>query len=133
MEEEGEADNMSAIVCNGKRSLFEASSPPSPRNSVLFHLCFFPSILLDHLAPIFPDLDTHILERAINECGEDLDSPGAGAAKQHLVLVQMQRRKAVSNRRNLMLRQQLEAIIQEDSLLKRAVVTQQKRQRETKD
>lgn len=34
---------------------------------------------------------------------------------------------------NLMLRQQLEAIVQENSLLKRAVVTQQKRQKETED
>lgn len=32
-----------------------------------------------------------------------------------------------------MLKQQLEAIVQENSLLKRAVVTQQKRQRETED
>ncbi|KAJ4916825.1 Ubiquitin system component Cue protein [Raphanus sativus] len=34
---------------------------------------------------------------------------------------------------NSMLRQQLEAIVQENGLLKRAVVTQQKRQRETED
>jgi len=32
-----------------------------------------------------------------------------------------------------MLKQQLEAIVQENSLLKRAVVTQQKRQRESED
>ncbi|CDY44312.1 BnaA07g07960D [Brassica napus] len=34
---------------------------------------------------------------------------------------------------NSMLKQQLEATVQENSLLKRAVVTQQKRQRETED
>lgn len=34
---------------------------------------------------------------------------------------------------NMMLKQQLEAIVQENSLLKRAVVTQQKRQRESED
>lgn len=34
---------------------------------------------------------------------------------------------------NMMLRQQLEAIVQENSLLKRAVVTQQKRQKESED
>ncbi|XP_021899248.1 uncharacterized protein LOC110815665 [Carica papaya] len=84
---------MSAIVC-GKRSLFEeltasppvskrircsssspvrfspprsisAFSPPSPSQS---------SFLVDQLIAIFPDMDKELLERALKECGDDLDS-----------------------------------------------------------
>ncbi|CAN6972535.1 unnamed protein product, partial [Brassica rapa subsp. trilocularis] len=39
----------------------------------------------------------------------------------------------LDSQENLMLRQQLEAIVQENSLLKQAVVKQQKWQRETED
>ncbi|WZZ20755.1 hypothetical protein YC2023_122142 [Brassica napus] len=60
---------LSVIVCGGKRSLFETSSPPlSKKLCSLSPSRFSSSFLLDHLTAIFPDMDTHILERAINEC-----------------------------------------------------------------
>jgi arsenate reductase-like glutaredoxin family protein len=221
---------MSAIVC-GKRSLFEdlvaASSPPVSKKIRCFSSSsparFSPpippssSILLDHLAAIFPDMDKQILERAIEGCGDDLDSAirclnqlrlesannnnsDSAATNQSPVIQEsnveplqqgsrneevvpngepnvmnmdgtewvelfvremmsasdMTNAKARAARalealeksinarsgaeamqslqqENLMLKQQLEAIVQENSLLKRAVVTQQKRQKETED
>lgn len=220
---------MSAIVCGGKRSLFEdlaTASPPvskklrcfSSSSSARFSPPIPPSssILFDHLAAIFPDMDKQILERAIEECGDDLDSAirclnqlrlestnkiSDSATHQAPVVtqevnVEAQQRvsakeevlangdenilnldgtewvelfvremmnasdmkdakdraaralealeKSINARagpetmqslqqENMMLKQQLEAIVQENSLLKRAVVTQQKRQRETED
>uniref|UniRef100_A0A1J3J5I9 CUE domain-containing protein n=1 Tax=Noccaea caerulescens TaxID=107243 RepID=A0A1J3J5I9_NOCCA len=220
---------MSAIVC-GKRSLFEdlvaASSPPVSKKIRCFSSSsparFSPpippasSILLDHLAAIFPDMDKQILERAIEGCGDDLDSAirclnqlrlesannnnsdlatnqspvihesnvesqQQGSNKEEvlpngepnvlnldgkewveLFVREMMSASDMTNAKeraaralealeksinaragaeamqslqqeNLMLKQQLEAIVQENSLLKRAVVTQQKRQRETED
>ncbi|AED93881.1 Ubiquitin system component Cue protein [Arabidopsis thaliana] len=214
---------MSAIVC-GKRSLFEdlaAASPPVSKKLRCFSSSsssrFSPpippssSLLLDHLAAIFPDMDKQILERAIEECGDDLDSAirclnqlrlesanknSDSATNQSPVVIQepnvepqqqgrsakeepnvlnldgtewvelfvremmnasdMKDAKARAARalealeksinartgtdamqnlqqENMMLKQQLEAIVQENSLLKRAVVTQQKRQRESED
>nr|AAK43955.1 unknown protein [Arabidopsis thaliana] len=213
---------MSAIVC-GKRSLFEdlaAASPPVSKKLRCFSSSsssrFSPpippssSLLLDHLAAIFPDMDRQILERAIEECGDDLDSAirclnqlrlesanknSDSATNQSPVVIQepnvepqqqgsakeepnvlnldgtewvelfvremmnasdMKDAKARAARalealeksinartgtdamqnlqqENMMLKQQLEAIVQENSLLKRAVVTQQKRQRESED
>ncbi|CAH2078825.1 unnamed protein product [Thlaspi arvense] len=222
----GEADNMSAIVC-GKRSLFEdlaAASPPVSKKLRCFSSSsparFSPpvpptsSLFLDHLAAMFPDMDKQILERAIEGCGDDLDSAirslnqlrlesaiknsdSATSNQSHVepnVETQQQglaKEQVLSNgepnvlnldgtewvelfvremmnasdmkdakdraaralealeksinarvgseamqtlqQENLMLRQQLEAIVQENSLLKRAVVTQQKRQKETED
>ncbi|KAA8522993.1 hypothetical protein F0562_009416 [Nyssa sinensis] len=90
---------MSAIVCGKRSSFFEdlPSSPPvskrirfsssspvrfspprpttgSPSSSQSpFNLSFRLS-LLDHLAALFPDMDKQLLERAIEECGDDLDS-----------------------------------------------------------
>ncbi|KAG7543358.1 Ubiquitin system component Cue [Arabidopsis thaliana x Arabidopsis arenosa] len=219
---------MSAIVC-GKRSLFEdlaAASPPVSKKLRCFSsssparfshpLPPSSSLLLDHLAAIFPDMDKKILERAIEECGDDLDSAirclnqlrlesanknSDSATNQSPVVIQeanvepqqqgsakeevlsngeanvlnldgtewvelfvremmnasdMKDAKARAARalealeksinartgteamqnlqqENMMLKQQLEAIVQENSLLKRAVVTQQKRQRESED
>ncbi|XP_010557605.1 PREDICTED: uncharacterized protein LOC104826550 [Tarenaya hassleriana] len=221
---------MSAIVC-GKRSLFEdlatasppvskkircssSSSPvrfssPSPQAS---------SILLDQVAAIFPDMDKQLLERAIEECGDDLDSairrlhqlrlesatknadsatnlssviqetnveaeqqapakeevPSNGEAcapdvlnldgtewvelfvREMMNSSDMNDAKARAARalevfeksiraragaeamkslqqESMMLRQQVEAVVQENTILKRAVVTQQKRQKEFED
>ncbi|ESQ44503.1 hypothetical protein EUTSA_v10003459mg [Eutrema salsugineum] len=217
---------MSAIVC-GKRSLFEdlaAASPPVSKKIRFFSSSsparFSPpitpssSLLLDHLAAIFPDMDKQILERAIEECGDDLESAirclnqlrlesankNSDSATNQSTLTQAKveahpqgsaKEEVLSNgepnvlnlngtewvelfvremmnasdmkdakdrasralealeksinarasaeamqslqQENLMLRKQLEAILQENSLLKRAVVTQQKRQKESED
>ncbi|XP_057966774.1 uncharacterized protein LOC131156990 [Malania oleifera] len=89
---------MSAIVC-GKRSLFEdlpappvtkrircSSSPvrfspprPFPASSSSQSPLPYSSppssaLLLEHLRFIFPDMDKQVLERALEECGDDLDS-----------------------------------------------------------
>ncbi|KAH9653315.1 CUE domain-containing protein [Citrus sinensis] len=76
---------MSAILC-GKRSFFEdnlaATSPPVSKRircSSSSPVRFSPprssrSHLLDQLAAIFPDMDNQILDRALEECGDDLDS-----------------------------------------------------------
>ncbi|KAL0698704.1 hypothetical protein Bca4012_054826 [Brassica carinata] len=212
---------MSAIVCGSKRSLFEdlsaasSSSPPVSKKLRCFSSSSPPrfppppasssSLLLDHLAAIFPDMDNQILERAIEECGDDIDSAIRclnqlrlestnensessiqEEAKVEAAPQQQQGTEEVLNmdgtewvdlfvremmnasdmkdakdraaralealeksinaragadaarqsslqQENSMLRQQLEAIVQENSLLKRAVVTQQKRQRESED
>ncbi|KAH7574389.1 hypothetical protein JRO89_XS03G0290200 [Xanthoceras sorbifolium] len=84
---------MSAILC-GKRSFFEdiaATSPPvtkrircSSSSPVRFcpprsNYSSFPSDsqsshLVDQLAAIFPHMDKQLLERTLEECGDDLDS-----------------------------------------------------------
>ncbi|KAJ4709045.1 Ubiquitin system component Cue [Melia azedarach] len=85
---------MSAILC-GKRSFFEdiaATSPPvtkrircsssspvrfsPPRSASVSNHSPFPaeSHLIDQLAAIFPDMDKQHLEKALEECGDDLDS-----------------------------------------------------------
>ncbi|XP_077222932.1 uncharacterized protein LOC143856563 [Tasmannia lanceolata] len=85
---------MSAIVC-GKRSLFEDLHTPPPVSKRL--RCFSgsgsgssqirlspprsigsslsdSSTLLLHLIALFPDMDNQLLERALEACGNDLDS-----------------------------------------------------------
>ncbi|KAF8075531.1 hypothetical protein N665_1089s0024 [Sinapis alba] len=206
---------MSAIVCGSKRSLFEdlsaasSSSPPVSKKLRCFSSSSPPrfpppsssSLLLDHLAAIFPDMDNQILERAIEECGDDIDSAirclnqlrlestyknSDSSIQEEAKVEAAQGKEEVLNmdgtewvdlfvremmsasdmkdakdraaralealeksinaragadaaaqsslqQENSMLRQQLEAIVQENSLLKRAVVTQQKRQRESED
>ncbi|CAF1709744.1 unnamed protein product [Brassica oleracea var. botrytis] len=208
---------MSAIVCGSKRSLFEdlsaaSSSPPVSKKLRYFSSSSPPrfppppapsSLLLDHLAAIFPDMDNQILERAIEECGDDIDSairclnqlrlestnknsepsiqeeakveaPQQGKEEEvlnldgaewvNLFVSEMMSasdmkdakdraaralealEKSINARagadaamqsslqqENSMLRQQLEAIVQENGLLKRAVVMQQKRQKESDD
>ncbi|CAK7345402.1 unnamed protein product [Dovyalis caffra] len=92
---------MSAIVC-GKRSFFEeltVTSPPvskrircsssspvrfsPPRSNTLtsnpasfnfFSSSSSSSTLIEQLASIFPDMDKQLLEKALEECGDDLDS-----------------------------------------------------------
>ncbi|KAJ8539227.1 hypothetical protein K7X08_013479 [Anisodus acutangulus] len=79
---------MSAIVCR-KRSFFEDSESPSPI-SVSPPVCkklrfssfstspvqFSPpsSSLFDQLKALFPDMDTQLLEKALEESGDDLDA-----------------------------------------------------------
>ncbi|KAJ0031755.1 hypothetical protein Pint_13775 [Pistacia integerrima] len=80
---------MSAILC-GKRSFFEdiAASPPvskrircSPSSPVRFS-SFSSNLsppspsshLFDQLAAIFPHMDKQLLEKALEECGDDLNS-----------------------------------------------------------
>ncbi|OMO81216.1 Ubiquitin system component Cue [Corchorus capsularis] len=80
---------MSAIV-SGKRSFFEELSTTPPvskriRCSSRFTSAFSPSssspppsppssFLIDQLIAIFPEMDKQVLERALEECGDDLDS-----------------------------------------------------------
>lgn len=89
---------MSAIVC-GKRSFFEELtvtsppvskrircsssspvrfSPPRSNNAVSVSSPSFihssSSLLIDKLLALFPDMDKQIIERALEECGDDLDS-----------------------------------------------------------
>jgi hypothetical protein len=88
---------MSAVVCGKRSSFFEdiPSSPPvtkrirfsnspvrysPPRNagspsSSTFQYLQSPHLLaLDHLVTFFPEMDKQLLERALEECGDDLDS-----------------------------------------------------------
>ncbi|XP_022714809.1 uncharacterized protein LOC111274430 [Durio zibethinus] len=76
---------MSAVVCGSKRSFFEdiPSSPsasvskklrrcsPSSPSSVRFAP---PRSSLDHLQALFPHMDPELLERALVECGNDIDT-----------------------------------------------------------
>ncbi|XVE71492.1 hypothetical protein DITRI_Ditri10aG0154700 [Diplodiscus trichospermus] len=78
---------MSAIV-SGKRSFFEELSATPPvskriRCSSHFASSFSPSsppppsaslFLIDQLIAIFPEMDKQVLERALEECGDDLGS-----------------------------------------------------------
>ncbi|KAF3637239.1 putative mitogen-activated protein kinase kinase kinase 12-like [Capsicum annuum] len=80
---------MSAIVC-GKRSFFEdlqSPSPTSPSTPVSKKLrCsstsprrFSPTVAVeaaavDQLRALFPDIDSQLLEKALEECGNDLDA-----------------------------------------------------------
>ncbi|KAF7806422.1 Ubiquitin system component Cue [Senna tora] len=82
---------MSAIVCGKRSNIFEdlpASTPPAskrircsssspvrfspPRTSS--NLPSAQSLLIDHLITLFPDMDKQLLEKALEECGNDLDS-----------------------------------------------------------
>ncbi|KAK7325259.1 hypothetical protein VNO77_29418 [Canavalia gladiata] len=69
---------MSAAVCGSKRSFFE-ELPPSPPVSKRLRCSSSPirlslPTLLDHLRPLFPLMDDQVLERALQECGNDLDA-----------------------------------------------------------
>lgn len=86
---------MSAIVCGKRSSIFEdlpssppvskrirwsssspvRFSPPRPTTGSPFNLSSSPSHLsaLDYLSAHFPDMDKQLLERALKECGDDLD------------------------------------------------------------
>ncbi|KAK7255217.1 hypothetical protein RIF29_28622 [Crotalaria pallida] len=71
---------MSAAVCGGKRAFFE-ELPPSPPlskrlrcSSSTSPIRFPPHSLLDHLRNLFPHMDHLLLERALQECDNDLDA-----------------------------------------------------------
>ncbi|XP_021890073.1 uncharacterized protein LOC110808771, partial [Carica papaya] len=68
---------MSAAVCGSKRSFFEdIPSPPVSKRircSSTSPIRLSPPSLLDQLRSIFPLIELQILERALEECGNDLD------------------------------------------------------------
>lgn len=71
---------MSAAVCGSKRSFFEDLPPSPPVSSTKRLRCSsspirlsFPT-LIDHLRNLFPNMDDQIIERALQECGNDLDA-----------------------------------------------------------
>ncbi|KAJ1393474.1 Ubiquitin system component Cue [Sesbania bispinosa] len=69
---------MSAAVCGSKRSFFE-DLPPSPPVSKRLRCSSSPirlslPTLVDHLRSLFPHMDDQVLERALQECGNDLDA-----------------------------------------------------------
>ncbi|KAK6912233.1 Ubiquitin system component CUE [Dillenia turbinata] len=88
---------MSAIVCGSKRSFFEepTTSPPlhkklrcsssfSPPRSATASPFAVTSDLVDHLRTLFPHMDDQVLERALAECGNDLDSAIKSLHELHL-------------------------------------------------
>ncbi|KAH0858946.1 hypothetical protein HID58_087207 [Brassica napus] len=172
MEEEGKQITCLIVCgCGGNRSLFETSSPTLSKKLCSFSPSrFSSSLLLDHLAAIFSDMDTHFrfLSEQSTNVGDDFDSAIRSLnqlrlkftdQKPELSLVQEEANvgneecfrhesrwtasralealeKSIKARvcadaamqssvqhENLMLRLQLGAIVQENSLLKRAVVT----------
>nr|AGV54750.1 hypothetical protein [Phaseolus vulgaris] len=69
---------MSAAVCGTKRSFFE-DLPPSPPLSKRLRcssspIRFPPLSLIDQLRPLFPHMDDLVLERVLQECGNDIDA-----------------------------------------------------------
>ena len=69
---------MSAAVCGSKRSFFE-ELPPSPPLSKRLRcssspIRFPPPSSIDQLRPLFPHMDDLVLERALQECGNDIDA-----------------------------------------------------------
>ncbi|KAE8709039.1 mitogen-activated protein kinase kinase kinase 12-like [Hibiscus syriacus] len=73
---------MSAAVCGSKRSFFEdIPSPPSASSSKKIRRCspsspssVRPLSALNHLQALFPHMDLELLEKALLECGNDIDS-----------------------------------------------------------
>ncbi|XP_068464357.1 uncharacterized protein [Phaseolus vulgaris] len=67
---------MSAIIVCGKRSALFQELPPKRIRccSSSSPVRLSPSSLLLHLAAFFPDMDNHLLEKALEDCGNDIDS-----------------------------------------------------------
>lgn len=78
---------MSAVVCGSKRSLFDdIPSPPSPPSCKKIRRCSpsssspspvrysAPASHLDRLLQLFPHMEPQIVERALVECGDDIDA-----------------------------------------------------------
>ncbi|KAL6223859.1 hypothetical protein ACLB2K_002716 [Fragaria x ananassa] len=218
---------MSAVVCGKRSSIFEEQQPSStsppvsskrirfssspvrfPTTSSFAASSFSSSPLLDQLTAVFPDMDNQLLEKALEECGDDLDSairslnelrlssaankasvaaseangqtqaqgavaangessgqnnlPSQGAdwvelfVREMMSASNMEDAKARASRvlevleksicsrasteaaqsfhqENMMLNEQMEALIQENTILKRAVSTQHERQKECED
>ncbi|CAF2159951.1 hypothetical protein YC2023_089822 [Brassica napus] len=149
---------MSAVVCGSKRSLFDDSS--SPRSSVpLVSPPPFssPPFRLEstNQNPEEAKVEGSEKEQVLNLDGtewvelfvrEMMSASDMNDAKDRASRALEALDKSIKARagadaamqsslqqENSMLKQQLEATVQENSLLKRAVVTQQKRQRETED
>ncbi|KAE8723625.1 calmodulin-like protein 5-like [Hibiscus syriacus] len=72
---------MSAAVCGSKRSFFEdIPSPPPASSSKKIRRCspsspssVHPLSALNHLQALFPHMDLELLEKALLECGNDID------------------------------------------------------------
>ncbi|KAL6221291.1 hypothetical protein ACLB2K_009042 [Fragaria x ananassa] len=228
---------MSAVVCGKRSSIFEeqlpsSTSPPVSSKRIRFSSSsssspvrftatssfsassYSSSPLLDQLTAVFPDMDSQLLEKALEECGDDLDSairslnelrlssaankasvaaseangqtqaqgavaangensgnddlsgqnnlPSQGAdwvelfVREMMSASNMEDAKARASRvlevleksicsrasteaaqsfhqENMMLKEQMEALIQENTILKRAVSTQHERQKECED
>ncbi|KAI9107555.1 hypothetical protein K1719_021592 [Acacia pycnantha] len=71
---------MSAAVCGSKRSFFEELSPSSPVSKKLRCSPSSPTVwlsapsLIDQLRAVFPHMNDQVLERALQECGNDIDA-----------------------------------------------------------
>ncbi|KAL6221659.1 hypothetical protein ACLB2K_005055 [Fragaria x ananassa] len=221
---------MSAVVCGKRSSIFEeqlpsSTSPPVSSKRIRFSSSssssssspvrftgtssfaassYSSSPLLDQLTAVFPDMDNQLLEKALEECGDNLDSairslnelrlssaanvqtqaqgavaangessgnddlsgqnnlPSQGAdwvelfVREMMSASNMEDAKARASRvlevleksicsrasteaaqsfqqENMMLKEQMEALIQENTILKRAVSTQHERQKECED
>ncbi|XP_030457711.1 uncharacterized protein LOC115678445 [Syzygium oleosum] len=212
---------MSAVVCGSKRSLFDdIPSPPSPPSRKKIRRCSpsssSPSPVrfsapaaahLDRLLHLFPHMEPQILERALVECGDDLevaigrlqelclgpavdnggfseepgvnadqgdrddvDAPGEPSAnlpvdgagwvdvfvKEMMSATSLEDARARATRvleffeqsvsgqagaeaakslqkENMMLKEQMEAVLRENTILKRAVAIQHERQKEHED
>ncbi|XP_009783195.1 uncharacterized protein [Nicotiana sylvestris] len=91
---------MSAIVC-GKRSFFDDLQSPSPTSAsppvskklrcssstspVRFSASPPPSTFMDQLRALFPNMDSQLIEKALEECGNDLDAAIKRLHELHLV------------------------------------------------
>ncbi|KAJ7962841.1 Ubiquitin system component Cue [Quillaja saponaria] len=71
---------MSAAVCGSKRSFFE-DLPPSPPISKRLRCSsstspnrFSAPTLIDQLRAVFPHMELQLLERALHECGNDIEA-----------------------------------------------------------
>ncbi|XP_057723352.1 uncharacterized protein LOC130939249 [Arachis stenosperma] len=64
---------MSAAVCGSKRSFFQELAPSPPLSKKLRYSSS-PIRFAPHLRTLFPHMDELVLERALQECGNDLDA-----------------------------------------------------------
>uniref|UniRef100_A0A7N1A9F1 CUE domain-containing protein n=1 Tax=Kalanchoe fedtschenkoi TaxID=63787 RepID=A0A7N1A9F1_KALFE len=74
---------MSAILC-GKRSFFEDLSAAPPVSKRTRCSTYSPPSLIHQLAAIFPHMDKQVLEKALEACGNDLDSAIKSLNELHL-------------------------------------------------
>ncbi|XP_076884486.1 uncharacterized protein LOC143533668 [Bidens hawaiensis] len=187
---------MSAIVC-GKRSFFDESSSSTSPAAKKQHRCspVRLSPLIDQLRLLFPNMDKQLLEKALEESGNDLDSaikslnelclgyvdrhsgtsdnnvstenssvhvntPRNGAEWVELFVTEMMNATSVDDARsramsmlenleksitehsvgeaaknlhkeNTVLKEQIEALLRENTILKRAVAIQHERQKDS--
>ncbi|GJR26128.1 retrovirus-related pol polyprotein from transposon TNT 1-94 [Tanacetum coccineum] len=82
---------MSAIVCGKRSSFFEDPSQSPPSNTNKRIRCFSSSprfFALDRLSALFPDMDKQVLERTLNECGDDIETAIKSLTELRLVSVE---------------------------------------------